>query len=194
MFCVISVSDFSFLPPIVSPEGSVSVDIEPTQSVYTEGDDLLLTCSALGGPANTFQWQLNDANLTIETGAVLNRTDIRAGSDGGVYTCVVSNDAGNDSDNATVNILPVITQQPISVGVEISQIRSLECNATGFPPPTFQWFKLGGNLSGTVSGENTSVLSFNPVQYGDEGDYLCQVTSGNYTINSTSATLAGKPG
>ena len=170
------------------------MDIEPSQSVYTEGDDLVLTCSALGGPANTFRWQLNDVNLTNETGAVLNRSDITASSDGGMYTCVVTNEAGNDTDSATVNVLPIITQQPISIGVEVSQYRNLECNATGSPPPTFLWFKLEGNLSETVSGENTSVLSFNPVQYGDEGDYLCQATSGNNAINSTSATLASKTG
>ena len=131
-------------------------------------------------------------NLTSETNSILNRSNITASSDGGVYTCVVSNDAGSDMDNATVNIFPIITRNPISFGREVSVNHTFECNATGFLLPTYQWFKLGGNFSDGVSGENTSVLSFNPVQYGDEGDYYCQVTSGNNTINSTIATLAGE--
>lgn len=178
----------------VSPEGSVRVVIDPSEAVYDKGDNVLLTCSALGGPSNTFEWQLNYLTLIGETESVLNRSDITATEDGGVYSCVVSNDAGSDMDTATVNISPVITHSPQSFIVSEPQLgrRDLFCFATGFPEPTFQWFKIGGNLSANVSGENTSILIFNPVQYGDEGDYYCQVTSGNITINSTIAELASK--
>ena len=179
----------------VSPEGSVNIEIDPSKVVYDEGDDLLLTCSALGGPSNTIQWQRNNTILINETESVLNRSDITATGDGGVYSCVVTNDAGSDMDTATVNVSPIITQSPQDIIVsnpQLMEIRNLLCLATGFPEPTFQWFKIGGNLSENVTGETTSTLIFNLVQYGDEGDYYCQVTSNNITINSTIAELASK--
>ena len=179
----------------VSPEGSVNVEIDPSKVVYDEGDDLLLTCSALGGPSNTIQWQRNNMILINETESVLNRSDITATVDGGVYSCLVTNDAGSGMDTATVNVSPIITQSPQDIIVSNPQRmegRDLPCFATGFPEPTYQWFKLGGSLGGNVTGENTSLLFFNPVQFGDEGDYYCQVTSNNITINSTIAELASK--
>ena len=137
-----------------------------------------------------FQWLQNDVTLTNETDTFLNITASVEG--GGVYTCVVSNAAGSGSDSATVNVSPTFTVEPIGFGTEVSVNHMLECNATGFPPPTYQWFKVGGNFSENVTGENTSILSFNPVYYGDEGDYYCQVMSGNSTIDSNIATVAGK--
>ena len=141
---------------------------------------------------NEFQWTLNNENLTNETGPVLDLSDITADSHGGVYTCTVSNEAGSDEDSFTVNVSPIFTQQPVLIVVEVLIQIELECRASGFPEPTYQWFKVGGELSGNVTGDNTSRLRFNPVYYGDEGDYFCQVTSGNITINSSTATLAGR--
>ena len=161
----------------------------PDQGLYSTSDNIILTCSAQGGPSNMFQWQNNDVNLTNETSEILNIT----GSDGGgVYTCVVSNDAGRDMDNFTVNIIPEFIQPLIGYNAEVDTYRTLECNVTAFPAPTYQWYKVGGELGVNVSGENTAVLRFDPVQYGDEGDYYCQATSGNNTITSDNATLTSK--
>ena len=168
------------------------MSISPFNNVYEEGDNISLTCSAEGGPSNMLQWQLNNVNLTSETENVLNVSGITADVDGGVYTCVVTNAAGADRSSVTVNISPVITQQPVDVSAEVNDILSLECRATGFPIPTYQWFRVDGNIGRNVTGDMTSLLLFDPVVYGDEGDYYCQVTSGNITINSTTATLASK--
>ena len=165
---------------------------DPSQSLYVDGDDVSLSCSAEGGPSNEFQWTLNDVNLTNETGSSLELTNITADSNGGVYTCIVSNEAGIDEDSFTVNVSPLITLQPAPVFVDILVIAMLECNASGFPRPTYQWFKVGGELSANVTGENTSQLTFIFVYYGDEGDYFCQVTSGDITINSSTAALGGR--
>ena len=170
----------------------MGVEIDPSQNIYDEGDDLVLTCSAMGGPSNTFEWQLNNVTLAGETDSILNRTNIAANEDGGTYTCVVSNDAGSGMDSATVNVMLVITENPTSFSTSVSQNQQFVCNATGFPEPTFQWFKEGGNLTGNFSGEDTSVLRFTPVQFGDEGDYYCQVTSGNTILNSSVVTLGGE--
>lgn len=170
----------------VSPEGSVGVTADPDRGLYNTSSNIVLSCSAQGGPSNMIQWQRNDVNLTNETSDVLN---ITGSEGGGVYTCVVSNDAGSDMDSFTVNIFPEFTQPLVGYNAEVLTNRTLECNATAFPAPTYQWYKVGGELGDSVSGAETVVLSFDPVQYGDEGDYYCQVTSGNNTITSDNATL-----
>lgn len=172
----------------VSPEGSVSLSIFPTQDVYDEGDDLLLNCSALGGPNNTFEWQQNGATLINETTSMLNISNLTA-NEGGTYVCVVGNAAGNDSSNITIYVRPVITTQPTDIFTNVSENREFVCSATGFPEPTYEWMMIGGNLTGNFSGESTSRLMFNPVQYGNEGDYFCQVTSGTVSIDSENVQL-----
>ena len=170
----------------------MNVSITPHESLYEVGDNISVTCSALGGPDNIFQCQLNNVYLGGENGIVLDRYGITADADGGVYTCVATNAAVNDSDSTTVNVRPAITRQPVNVTTEVGFIIRFECRATGFPTPTYKWFKVGGNISENVTREDRSNLDFHPVNYGDEGDYYCQVTSGDIILVSDTATLGGK--
>ena len=64
-------------------------------------DDLLLTCTASGGPNNMFYWFKDDVYLDGSTDDILNITDVTA-DDGGLYECVVNNTAGNDFANITI--------------------------------------------------------------------------------------------
>ncbi len=64
-------------------------------------DMVTLSCSAEGGPYNTFLWTY------LRTGEdVANTSEYTVTSSvltGGDYQCTVSNDAGNDNDTATLN-------------------------------------------------------------------------------------------
>ena len=64
-------------------------------------DDLLLNCTASGGPNNMFYWFKDDVYLDGITDDILNITDVTAG-DGGLYECVVNNTAGSSSAYITV--------------------------------------------------------------------------------------------
>ena len=64
-------------------------------------DDLLLTCTASGGPNNMFYWFKGDMYLDGSTDAIVNITDVTA-DDGGLYECVVNNTAGNSSADITI--------------------------------------------------------------------------------------------
>ena len=64
-------------------------------------DDLLLTCTASGGPNNMFYWFKDDVYLDGSTDGILNITDVTA-DDGGLYECVVNNTAGNSSADITI--------------------------------------------------------------------------------------------
>ena len=58
-----------------------------------------ITCSAQGGPNNMFEW--SKQGVIVSNSDVLELTMI-TGSDGGLYVCNVTNDAGSDTANTSV--------------------------------------------------------------------------------------------
>ena len=167
------------------------IDATPS-NILRHGDNVSLTCSARGGPENVFQWQKNGEDLPGENQTTFQLTLVSA-TDGGEYTCVVSNAAGNDSTSITLYIRPYFTSQPMSIDSEAGQNATFTCEADGFPEPTFEWFRPDSEEFGVnVTGMNTNTLMFTPVQFGDEGDYYCTATSNGTSINSSTVTLTGE--
>ena len=64
------------------------------------GDTLILTCTASGGPDNMFYWS-KDGDFLPSTDGILTIADITA-TDGGMYECVVNNTAGDGSSDITI--------------------------------------------------------------------------------------------
>ena len=70
-------------------------------NTYSQGEQLQLSCSSEGGPELEYTWtfsggMIDNANTNMIT--IANLTT----SNGGDYTCNVTNDAGYDSDTITV--------------------------------------------------------------------------------------------
>jgi len=172
----------------VSPEGSVSVS--PFNMVFNRSDNVTLNCSAQGGPDNTYQWQQNGTDLDNETMQALTLTQISA-TDGGEYTCVVSNAAGSGSATTLLIVSPEVVLDPTDVSARNGTVHTLVCEAEAFPESQYQWMRVGGMFSDNVVGVNSSLLVFNPVIFGDEGDYYCRATSNGVTVTSDNATLTG---
>ena len=179
----------------------MDVVITPPETFETSNSEVNFTCTAEGGPNNTFQWFLNDVpvddtdpELTITpsndaNSSILSISSINATQHGGIYTCLVTNAAGNSSNTTTLNVQPIILIQPISqIFTSNGNNEQLVCQAEAFPYPTYTWIRLDGEDLGI----NTSVLSFTPVMFGDEGTYQCIVKSGNEEVNSTTSTVIGK--
>ena len=82
---------------IVSPAGSISV--VPNSIITSFGSSESLNCSARGGPNNTFQWTLQ--GQVISNISHLQFPSI-TGSDGGLYTCRVTNAAGFFTNSAPI--------------------------------------------------------------------------------------------
>ena len=83
---------------VVSPEEGVLVF--PFGDILTNFNSTInLTCLAQGGPDNMFVWRKE--GMIVSNNSVLELTMI-TGSDGGVYECTVTNDAGSDMYNTTV--------------------------------------------------------------------------------------------
>jgi len=158
--------------------------------VFNRGDNVTLKCSAQGGPDNTYQWQRHGTDLDNETMQTLTLTQINA-TDGGEYTCVVSNAAGSGSASTLLNVSPEIVIDPTDVSARNGTVHMLACEAEAFPEPQYQWMRVGGMFSENVAGVDSSLLVFNPVIFGDEGDYYCSATSNRVTVTSDNATLTG---
>ena len=179
----------------------MNVVITPSEILETSNSEVNFICTAEGGPNNTFQWFLNDvpvndaaSELTITpsndaSSSILSISSINATRHGGIYTCLVTNAAGNSSNTTTLNVRPNILIQPVSqIFTSNGSNEQLVCQAEAFPSPTYTWIRLDGKDPGV----NTPVLRFTPVMFGDEGTYQCIVNSGNEEVNSTTSTVIGK--
>ena len=81
----------------VSPLGTVI--ISPPTVLTNFNSTLNLTCTADGGPNNIFEW--SKQGIIVSNSSVLELTMI-TGSDGGIYECTVTNDAGSGRESASV--------------------------------------------------------------------------------------------
>ncbi|KTF76822.1 hypothetical protein cypCar_00021533 [Cyprinus carpio] len=85
----------------------------------------------------------NDELLILPGGRVLQIPRAQA-EDSGRYTCVAVNEAGEDSIQYDVRVLfspSIVGVREENVTVVMNNFISLNCEATGFPPPTLSWFK-----------------------------------------------------
>ena len=164
----------------------------PADRTYNRGENVVLECRAMGGPNNRFLWLLNGTILQSETSSALRLLNVRA-ANGGTYTCMVSNSAGTSRATTSIYISPYFASQPQDVGGANGTVATLFCDVEAFPNPTYQWsLARGGTIREAVMGQNTARLTFNPLMFGDEGDYICTAVSNGIQIQSQSLTLTGK--
>ncbi|CAK1552140.1 unnamed protein product [Leptosia nina] len=122
-----------------------------------------LVCSATSNPFSnmTFLWRKNNGNISnpvVYENVTLTNKGQQATSvlvipdvshiDSGKYQCVVSNKFGTTySTKAKMNIVtfPRFLKTPTNVTVRTGETVTLNCAATGDPPPEISWKKDGGN-------------------------------------------------
>ena len=165
--------------------------MSPLNMAFERGQDVTFNCTAQGGPGNTYQWQRNGTNLDNEITQTLAITQISA-NNGDEYTCIVSNVAGSDSASTSLFVYPEITLNPVDImDATNGTVRMLACDAAAFPEPQYQWERVGGDFGANVNGINSNLLVFVPVQFGDEGEYICNATANGRTVQSDTSTLTG---
>ena len=157
---------------------------------FSVGNSTVLECSSEGGPNNTYQWQMNNSNLTGATLPVLVLSNIEA-STGGMYTCIVSNAAGSDNTSTSLYVFPYFVTQPTDIEVTNGTSITLLCDAMAFPNPDYQWERAGGETFRGNIETSTQTLVISPVMFGDEGNYYCTASSLNVTIRSENTTVTG---
>ena len=173
--------------PLVAP----LVFITPGSLTYQRDEDVVLYCSVLGGPDTSYQWQFEDINIDGENSSMLILPSVNA-SNGGEYTCVVSNGAGNDSARVSVFIAPYFVMEPQNVNGLNGSMVTLPCEAEAFPAPDIQWDKVGDTIRDGLDIVSSGELVFDPLLFGDEGSYFCNVSSQGQSLQSQAVILSGK--
>ena len=181
--------------------------VDPVSEIVSHGDSALFNCTADGGPSNMFRWiEGNDISVLNElmTDASINvadildmldyvvsydyhlsLTDITGVDDGGIYTCIVMNEAGYDVSSVMLYVLPEITVDPVDLFVEYGDSVNLTCEADSYPTPMYQWEKMNSITSNfeEIAGETDATLLFPSIEHVDYGRYRCVAIA--LTINET---------
>ena len=163
---VCTIEYLSFIT-LVTP-GNVNVTVD---NIASQGENVAFTCTSSGGPDNSYEWLMDNRKIENETSNSLMLLEVNS-SDGGIYTCLVSNPAGNSTSSVTLYIEPYITTVP-SEGERVEQGDAVTfyCDAEGFPAPNITWWKVDMNKI-TLASEN-GTLKFSSVTYDDFGTYQC---------------------
>lgn len=145
----------------------------------------------MGGDSRTYRWQHNGMDLPGRSSTTLTLPNVQA-SQGGTYSCVVTNAAGSASASTLLFIALNIIGQPLDNLTHVGSVASLLCEAEAFPIPTYQWRRVDGLSVRHGILTDSAMLTFSPVLFGDEGAYYCEVTSGATFQRSQNATITGK--
>ena len=160
--------------------------------IYELGDTADLECNSSGGPGNMYQWQFNGDDVNNENLTILRLQKVTF-INGGTYSCVVSNPAGNHNVSTHLFISPYFVTQPeeviyTSAGFSLSII----CVAEAFPEPEYQWGHEDEREIRKDILTNVSTLTIPSVQFGDGGNYYCNVTSNGFVNTSKRSLVFGK--
>lgn len=82
----------------------VTINTPPTSQTVTLGDPVTLSVSAIGNPAPTYQWKLNDINIPGATSSTLESSSITL-ADAGEYKVVVANEYDSVTATAKLTVL-----------------------------------------------------------------------------------------
>ena len=125
----------------------------PRDQVVAEGGAASFTCSyTTPSPLHTsLSWYREGARIPgASSSLVLPRVHV---TDAGRYWCVVSSPIGSVQSRPArltvtqVQTRPQISDRPVQTRVTRGHTIVLDCQASGYPPPTYAWYKDGGRLS-----------------------------------------------
>uniref|UniRef100_A0A1X7T947 Ig-like domain-containing protein n=1 Tax=Amphimedon queenslandica TaxID=400682 RepID=A0A1X7T947_AMPQE len=132
----------------VNPLGSVMISV--SSATVSGGDNVTFTCTAGGGPGNTFSW-LDSMNVLTDGGrfiivesssSTLTITDV-IGADFGRYFCQVSNLAGSGTVFTSITTSPegFSAISPVNnITLDRGDDITLECTTTAGPSNKYNWF------------------------------------------------------
>jgi len=167
-----------------------SFTTQPVSQSVTTGGAVTFTTAASGTPTPTYQWQMNNVNISGATNATYSIASAAAG-DAGSYTVTASNSAGSVTSNAatlTVSVAtsaPSFTTQPASQSVTTGGAVTFTAAASGTPTPTYQWQKNNANISGATN----ATYSIASAAAGDAGSYTVVASNSAGSVTSNAATL-----
>uniref|UniRef100_A0A914V1R3 Ig-like domain-containing protein n=1 Tax=Plectus sambesii TaxID=2011161 RepID=A0A914V1R3_9BILA len=163
-------------PPQISPQP------EEVRAILGQGQTI--RCEVAGSPPPRVEWLKNGQKF--ESALAHSSFDmhyihvVEAGiDDAGRYTCIATNRAGEDRMTVQLVVLvpPTIQEGERVLNVKENTSLSLECIATGTPPPQLSWKREGETI---VSNEHYQLvgdglrLTILDARKDDAGRYTCQ--------------------
>ncbi|XP_076007425.1 hemicentin-1 [Genypterus blacodes] len=168
------------------------IGLSPENVTVVVNNFVSLFCEATGFPPPTLSWlsdrgpvQANANALIMPGGRTLQILRAKV-SDGGKYSCVAMNPAGEAHKVVylTVFVPPSIRDNsgdsPVVVNVLVGNSVTLECESNAVPPPIITWYKNGrmvtesANLHITAEGQ---MLQIKGSEVSDTGQYVCKATN-----------------
>jgi uncharacterized delta-60 repeat protein len=159
---------------------------QPVSLVVTQGQPAIFSVGASGTPLN-YYWKKNGLSMAGATNASLVFASA-VYTNGGSYTCLVSNFLGNVTSSAatlTVYAPPAILMQPVSQTVGVSSNFTVLAIGNGTAPLAYQWTKDGNPL--TNSG--TASFTLTNAQLTDAGGYSVIITNSFGSVTSAVAVI-----
>ncbi|XP_061298167.1 basement membrane-specific heparan sulfate proteoglycan core protein isoform X6 [Pezoporus flaviventris] len=180
---------------VVVPGSAPPVRIESSSPSVTEGQTLDLDCVVAGAGATTVTWHKRGGSLPAGhqvSGSRLRVPHVTA-ADSGEYVCRASMGTTVREASVTVTVMPRSGSSygPPASGVPIridassstvaeGQTLDLNCVVAGQGQATVTWYKRGGSLPAKHQVSGTR-LRIPQVTAADSGEYVCRVTSGGIT-------------
>ncbi|CAN2388723.1 Immunoglobulin C-2 Type [Pristimantis euphronides] len=171
----------------------------PGDLIVQEGKLCRMDCKVSGLPTPDLSWQLNGRPvrpdnshkmLVRENGVHSLIIEPVTSRDAGIYTCVASNRAGQNSFSLELIVAardahkpPVFLDKLQNTGVAEGYPVRLECRVSGVPPPQIFWKKENESLT-----YNTDRVSMHQDNYG----YLCLLIQGTTKEDAGWYTVSAK--
>ncbi len=160
---------------------------QPQSAAILDGNPVTFSVQATGTATLTYQWRRNGDNISGATSSSYTFNVSALTDHNSNYSVVVTNAGGSVTSAAatlTVNVPPVITQQPVSTATSYTNFPvTLEVRATP-PTATFQWFK----NSSPISGATQNTLSMGGQTAGVH-QFYCVVTASGASVTSNTSTV-----
>ncbi|XP_049427629.1 basement membrane-specific heparan sulfate proteoglycan core protein-like [Epinephelus fuscoguttatus] len=149
------------------------------------GEPVSVECRATGRPRPTMSWKRQSSTLQLVTKEINDANIIQWPAvhpdDGGVYICQAENSEGVTEVKVEIIVgggpgAPVASVSTTDITAVEGRTVTMECRATGSPPPVITWSKLRAPLpwKHTVAG---GVLTLTSVGRQDSGQYICNATN-----------------
>jgi hypothetical protein len=163
--------------------------VQPQSQVVSNGDNAGFSISATSPFAIAYQWQMDGTNLSGQTSASIELTNVSSAAQG-TYQVILTNQYGSvTSAPASLTVITEIVAPAIIAGPQ-SQTNLLggtvtfSVTATG-TSPSYQWQFDGSDLTGQL---NTNLV-LNNLSAAAQGSYQVRVFNSSGSVTSAPATL-----
>ncbi|KAL4715775.1 hypothetical protein ACJJTC_006354 [Scirpophaga incertulas] len=156
----------------------------------TKGKDFKVMCEVTAEPAPTIDWFKEGTPITTGDRYIIHINGLMIKnvqeSDDGTYTCravvIPTGELAERSIKLEVYTAPEMEERETRVEIKEGESAAITCKARGKPPPTYTWIKASTreNLATTSRfsvNENTGLLTFDRVEAGDYGKYICNAVN-----------------